>query len=217
MARSAVLAVLLLLLTPACATVPDDAYFPRPGERDTVTVATILHRVAEAGGDDPARYSFAFVRTPDVSAYTAEPATFYFTEGLARQPPAVMEALIGGQVAHELLGHTGQRRALSLSLGAGFTVLGVLLPGAGLLDFVVSPLLVRAHTREQVIAADLRTVEILRALGHEAPRRTLAAALRAAARVNGPSRGGWLASEPDLDDRLAALEPLETVVLSPPR
>jgi len=50
----------------------------------------------------------------------------------------------------------------------------------------------------------------LRAMGHEAPRRTLAAALKAAASLNGPPEGTpLLAIEPDLEDRLAALEPLE--------
>lgn len=47
-------------------------------------------------------------------------------------------------------------------------------------------------------------------MGHEAPRRTLAAALRAAGAVNGPVKGGLLATEPDLDDRLARLEPVES-------
>jgi hypothetical protein len=34
-------------------------------------------------------------------------------------------------------------------------------------------------------------------------------ALRAAAKVNGPPRGGWLSVEPAMKDRLKALEPLE--------
>ena len=37
----------------------------------------------------------------------------------------------------------------------------------------------------------------------------LAAALSAAAAVNGPATGGLLATEPPLADRLAQLEPLE--------
>jgi len=51
----------------------------------------------------------------------------------------------------------------------------------------------------------------LRSLGYQAPRRTLAAALKAAASLNGaPDGNPLLATEPDLDDRLGALEPLET-------
>jgi Zn-dependent protease with chaperone function len=200
---------LLIATSCGCATVPDRAYFPPPAAADTRVLATTLYRVASAAGDDPTRYSFALIGTRDVSAFTADDATFYFSEGLARQPAAVVDALVAHEVAHELLGHRGQRRALSLGLTAGFTVLGVVVPGAGLLDLVVSPLVVRAYTRDQEIAADLKAADLLGLMGHEAPRRVLAAALQAAVKVNGRPQGGWLATEPGIEERLAALEPLE--------
>jgi len=88
------LASVLLLACTSCATVPDRAYFP-PAERDATRVlATTLYRVAAAAGDDPARYSFAMIATGDVSAFTAEDATFYFSEGLARQPAPVVDATV---------------------------------------------------------------------------------------------------------------------------
>ncbi|HET7340323.1 MAG TPA: M48 family metalloprotease [Methylomirabilota bacterium] len=199
----------LALACAACATVPDRAYFPPPGREETRLLAGVLYRVASAAGDDPARYSFALVGTRDVSAFTAEDATFYFSEGLAHQPPPVVDALVAHEVAHELLGHRGQRRALSLGLSAGFTVLGVAVPGASLLDLVVNPLIIRAYTRDQEIAADLKAADLLGLMAYPTPRRTLADALRAATKVNGPPPGGWLATEPALEERLAALEPLE--------
>jgi Zn-dependent protease with chaperone function len=201
--------VTLLAATAGCATVPERAYYPNPADPETRTVAETLWRAARASSEDPAHYSFALIRSSDVSAYTVDDATFYFTQGLARQPARVVDALVAHEVAHELLGHVGQRRALALSLGAGFTVLGFAVPGAGLIDFVANPLIVRAFTREQEIAADTRAVEILRDMGHEAPRRSMVEALRAAAKVNGTPRGGWLSPEPALKDRLKALEPLE--------
>ena len=207
--------VLLAALAPACASaVPERAYFPPPGGPDTAPLSTTLWRAAHAAGDDPARYSFALIRARDVSAFTADDAVFYFSEGLARQAPDVRDALVAHEVAHEVLGHIGHRRALSLSLSAGFTVMGVVVPGLGLLDLLVNPLIVRAYSRDQELAADIKAAEILRAMGHEAPRRTLAGALREAAKVNGPPRGGWLSPEPDLADRLAALEPLEPADLA---
>ncbi len=198
----------LVLVSTACASFPDGAYFPG-GRPETAAISHALYRAARAAGDDPGRYSFALVRTRAVSAHAADDATFYFSEGLTRQPASHLEALVAHEVAHEVLGHAGQRRAVSLSLSAGFTVLGLVVPGLSLLDFVVNPLVVRAFTRDQEIAADLKAVEILRSMGHESPRRTLADALRAAAAANGPSRSGLLATEPDLADRLTALEPLE--------
>src|SRR3989449_1109334 len=199
----------LLLMVTGCATVAERAYYPNPADPETRVLAEALWRAAKAASDDPGEYSFAMIRSNDVSAYTVEDATFYFTQGLARQPAKVIDALVAHEVAHELLGHIGERRALSLSLGAGFTMLGFAFPGVSLLDFVANPLIVRAFTRDQEIAADLKAVEILRDMGYESPRRAMAEALRAAAKVNGPARGGWLATEPSLEDRLSRLEPLE--------
>ena len=201
----------LVLACAACASAPDRAYFPSPRQPETAIVSERLYRAARAAGDDPARYSFALIKTRAVIAYSTDDATFYFSEGLARQPAQVVDALVAHEVSHEVLGHAGKRRVLSLSLSAGFTVLGVVIPGAGLVDLLVNPLIVRAFTRDQEIAADLRAVEILRTMGLPTPRRALADALRAAAAVNGPPRGGLLAPEPDLADRVAALEPLEPI------
>jgi Zn-dependent protease with chaperone function len=213
MRRAAVLAVLVVLS--ACATWPDRAYFPNPADAQTRVLAEALYRAARYGSEEPERYSFAMIRTAEVRAETGEDATFYFSEGLARQPARVVDALVAHEVAHELLGHVGQRRTLSLSVTGGFAVLGVVVPGLGLLDLVANPLIVRAHTREQELTADRRAVEILRDMGYAAPRRVLTEALREAAAVNGAPERGPMASEPELALRLAALEPLEALTLGP--
>jgi len=207
--RAAVL-IVLLVVAAGCAAAPDGAYFPEPADPATRMLTHVLYRAAAAAGDDPTRYSFALVASRDVAAYSADDATFYFTEGLARQPRVVVEALVAHFVGDEGLGHAGQRRALSMSLRAGFTVLGFVVPGAGLLDLALNPLIVRAFTRDQEIAADLKAVQLLAAMGHAEPRLTMANALRAAHAINGNPRGGLLAAEPGLDDRLGALAPLET-------
>lgn len=203
MIRAALL-VAIVVLAGGCAGLDERAYYP-PAGPSTRALAETLYRAASAAGDDPHRYSFALIATRDVTAYSVDDATFYFSEGLLRQPPDVVDAIVARQVAHDVLGHAGQRRALTWSLTAGFTMLGVMVPGASLLDFALNPLIVRAFTRDQVIAADLRSIEILRMMGHAAPQSTLARALRAAHAVNGAPRGGLLAAEPTLDERLAAL------------
>ncbi|HTG10520.1 MAG TPA: hypothetical protein VK746_06960, partial [Candidatus Eisenbacteria bacterium] len=83
----------------------------------------------------------------------------------------------------------GTRRKLSLSLTASFGALGIFAPGAGLLDFVVNPLVVRAFGRHQELQADQKAVEILRAMGHATPRRSLASNPSRPSR----SRGTWAA------------------------
>jgi Zn-dependent protease with chaperone function len=196
----------------ACASTPEGTYYAAPGDPATAQMAHILHRAAIASGDDPQRYGFAFIKSPTAAAYSDEDATFYFTDGLMRLPAPIIEAVVAHEVAHEVLGHVGTRRKLSLSLTASFGALGLIAPGAGLLDFVVNPLVVRAFGRHQELQADQKAVEILRAMGHPAPRRALATALEAVARHTPKEREGLeglLATHPTLDDRLAALTPLE--------
>ena len=181
---------------------PSGAYYPDPRERRTAALAQTLYRAARAIGDDPTRYSFALVQTDQVTALSAPDTVFYFSEGLAAQPRAYQEALVAQAVAHEALEHEYTRRSVSLGISVGFTAIGI----------VVNPLVVRASSRDQELAADLKALAILTAMGHPAPRRVLAAALAAAARVNSPSKI-WapLAEQPELAGRLAALEPLEAL------
>lgn len=201
----------VMLLLAGCAGVPTGAYFPSPTHPDTLKVSHALYKAAAAAGDDPANYSFALVASPQVQAWSAEDATLYVTDGLARMPVEVVEPLIAHEVAHEVLGHLGRKRALSLSITAGFSLLGIFIPGASLGDLVVNPLVTRAYSREHELEADARAVEILQAMGYKAPRRALWLALEAADARNGKTKeqGGVLATHPRMAERLAALQPIE--------
>ena len=206
-------ALVLLVLVGGCSSVPEGAYLPGLSQPATVAVAQSLYRVAQAADDDPARYSFGLIKTDEATAYSTEDATFYFSDGLARLPIRIVEPIVAHEVAHEVLRHSGVRRNLSLSISAGFTVLGVVFPGAGFIGFFVNPLVVRAFNREQELSADAKGVEILRSMGYEAPRRVLASALTAVDRANGsPQEDPLLATEPPLAARLKALGPLEPSV-----
>lgn len=200
-----------MLLLAGCAGVPSGAYFPAPTHPDTLKVSHALYKAAAAAGDDPARYTFALVASPQVQAWSAEDATFYVTDGLAHMPVHVLEPLIAHEVAHEVLGHLGKKRALSLSITAGFSLLGVFIPGASLGDLVVNPLVARAYSREHELEADARAVEILQVMGYKTPRRALWLALQAADARNGKigEQGGVLATHPRMAERLAALQPIE--------
>src|ERR671922_863623 len=96
------LLLVAVLVTTGCAGLEQRAYYP-PNTTSTHALAETLYRTARAAGDDPARYSFALLATRDVSAYSADDATFYFSEGLTSQPQAVIEALLAHEVAHEVL------------------------------------------------------------------------------------------------------------------
>lgn len=208
--RSALIGCLLLALA-GCASVPGGTYFPALNHPDSLKVSHALYRAAVAAGDDPAQYTFALVASPQLQAWSDANATFYVTDGLAKMPASMVEPVIAHEVAHWVLGHTGKRRALSFSITTGFAIVGVLVPGSSLADFVVNPLIVRAFSRGQEKEADARAVEILRAMGYTAPRRTLWLALQATDARNGKmdESGGLLATHPPMAERLAALEPLE--------
>jgi len=204
--------VLGLTLMTGCAGLPPGTYYPDPRDPNTTRVATTLYRAASAAGDDPKRYSFAFVRTQHPVAYTDEDATFYVSDGLAAMPMPVLEAVIAQAVAHEVLDHVGTRRRMSAGMTGGFSLAGFFVPGVGMLDFMINPLIVRAFSRQQDLDADKRAVEILRTMGDPTPRRSLAAALRAmdAAPVKSQEgSGGVLDTRPTLRARLDVLEPLE--------
>jgi len=218
MLRSLALVAVLAAAT-GCALIPpshpDLAYYPAPRDPAAARISQTLCRAAQAVNDDPEHYSFAMIRTPMVTAFAGDDATFYFSDGLARLPQRHLDALVAQQVAHDVLGHTPKRRSVSLLITAGFATLGIFVPGGGMADFVVNPLVVRAYSRKQELDADQRTIEILRDMGHSAPRQALAGALRAAAAVNPPAspfiEQRILARTPNLEDRLAALEPLEAM------
>ncbi len=204
--------VLGLTLMTGCAGLPAGTYYPDPRDSNTPRVATTLYRTASAAGDDPKRYSFAFIRTQHPVVYTDEDATFYVSDGLAAMPMPVLEAVIAQAVAHEVLDHVGTRRRMSAGMTGGFSLAGFFVPGVGMLDFMVNPLIVRAFSRQQNLDADKRAVEILRTMGDPTPRRSMAAALRAmddAPVKSQEGRGGMLDTRPTLRARLDALEPLE--------
>jgi Zn-dependent protease with chaperone function len=213
MSSWAIVSVLgLTLLMSSCVGLPAGTYYPEPRDPNTARVATTLYRAASAAGDDPTRYTFAFIRTRHPVVYTDEDATFYISDGLAAMPMPVLEGTIAQAVAHEVLDHVGTRRRMSAGMTGGFSIAGFFVPGVGMLDYMVNPLVVRAFSRKQELDADRRAVEILRTLGDPTPRRTLAAAMLAtdAAPVKSQEgSGSMLDTRPTLRARLAALEPLE--------
>ena len=202
----------LAILAAGCAGLPAGTYYPAANDPNTLRVANVLHRAAVAAGDDPARYTFTLIKTRQPAAFTDEDATFYVSDGLAQMPTPVLQAMIAHEVAHEVLDHVGTRRRMAVGMTGGFSAAGFFMPGVGLLDLLVNPLVVRAFSRKQELEADRRAVEILRDMGDPTPRRSLAQALRAvdAAPVRSQEgEGGALDIRPSLSERLSALEPFE--------
>ena len=73
--------------------------------------------------------------------------------------------IMAHEVAHCKLNHVQKKAGLSLGISAIFTVAGVFVPGAGLLDYAVNPLATSAYSRSQETDADILAVDALKKLG----------------------------------------------------
>lgn len=206
--RRALLVAVVVVLAAGCATMPAGTYAPAKSPNRTV-VAQSFHRAIQAAGEDPARYSFYLFDSRDVSvSRSGRGDVFYFSDGFAALPPRPMDALMAREMAHEVLGHPVRRNIVQYTITGAFVALGAVVPGLGVIDFIVNPIVVRAFTRQQEIDADVKAVEVLRAMGYDAPRRALIEGLRAAQGTRRAS-GGLYATTPSLEDHLAAIGPLE--------
>jgi len=206
--RRALLIAVVVVLAAGCATMPAGTYSPAKSPNRTV-VAQSFYRALQAAGDDPAHYSFFLFNSREVSvSRSGRGDVFYFSDGFAALPPRAMDALMAREVAHEVLGHSVRRNIVQYSITGAFMALGAVVPGLGVIDFIVNPIVVRAFTRQQEIDADVKAVEVLRAMGYEAPRRVLVEGLRAAPGTRRDS-GGLYATTPSFEDHLAAIGPLE--------
>ncbi len=73
--------------------------------------------------------------------------------------------IMAHEVAHCKLNHVQKQAGLSLGISAIFTVVGVLVPGAGFLDYAVNPSATSAYSRLQKTDADILAVAVLKKLG----------------------------------------------------
>src|SRR2546430_1779978 len=105
--RALLVIVAVAAWSAGCASLPVGTYYPSPADPNTVRVAHILHRAAVAAGDDPTRYSFAFIKSQHAAAYTDEDATFYITDGLARLPTPGLDAPVADAVPHQFSIYVG--------------------------------------------------------------------------------------------------------------
>jgi predicted Zn-dependent protease len=110
------------------------------------------------------------------------------------------------EIAHQDLGHVAKAQVL----GAGLNILAAglqqMFPAAGALAPVAGELVARGYGRTEEYAADRHGVDILRRAGYS--KDTMLNSLNWIRRVSGDSGGGFLATHPALDDRIATIQKL---------
>ena len=120
-------------------------------------------------------YRIAIADNEGVNAFTTMPQTddtgkniylIVFLRGtLSIFDDEELTFIMAHEVAHCKLNHVGKKAGLSLGISAIFTVAGVFVPGAGLLDYAVNPLATSAYSRSQETDADILAVNTLKKLG----------------------------------------------------
>lgn len=143
----------------------------------------IYNRITEIGikvimavdPENQKNYKIAIAKENGVNAFTTMPQTddtgksiylIVFLSGtVSIFDDEELTFIMAHEVAHCKLNHVQKKAGLSLGISAIFTVAGVFVPGASLLDYAVNPLATSAYSRSQETDADILAVSTLKKLG----------------------------------------------------
>ena len=142
---------------------------------------------------------------PSINAANAGNGEFFVTAGLLQKAnDGQLTAILAHEVAHEDLGHVAKAKALGAGLNISMVILDQIIPGSGALTPIAGTLVARAYSRQEEYAADRHGAELLERTGHSKQLMidTLAWLIQAA----GSDSGGFFATHPGTEDRIAALK-----------
>jgi predicted Zn-dependent protease len=145
---------------------------------------------------------------PDINAANGGGGDFYVTTGLLkRASDDQLRAILAHEVAHADLGHVAKSQALATGLGIGIGLLDQLFPGTGAFTPIAGQLVANGYSRTEEFEADAHGVMILRRAGYDG--RTLMANTLTWLKQGGDGTGGgFFATHPATDDRIAAVRRL---------
>lgn len=154
----------------------------------------------------PDTWKLGVIKSEKVNAFNMGGGKFFVTEGLLRIPFEEQDAALAHEVGHEVMGHVGKRQAASAITTGVFVVIGAFIPGAGLLNHVVNPLVVAAYSKEQELEADSIAVYLLQSsYNDKAAGKRLQNLLSRFQRQKGASDGGLFATHPHPEERIAEI------------
>ena len=142
---------------------------------------------------------------PSINAANAGNGEFLVTTGLLQKANDVqLTAILAHEVAHEDLGHVAKAQALGTGLNIGVVILDQILPGSGALTPIAGALVARAYSRKEEYAADSHGAELLERTGRS--KQIMIDTLTWLIQQAGPDSGGFFATHPGTEDRIAALK-----------
>ena len=139
-----------------------------------------------------------------VNAASAGDGQFIVTTGLLRKAnDQQLAGVLAHEMAHDDLGHVAKAQRLETGLAIGMVILDQIIPGTGQLTPVASTLITRAYGRQEEYQADAHGAEILQRAGYSP--KVMEETLTWLLQTEGASGGGFFATHPATDDRIAAL------------
>jgi len=146
----------------------------------------------------------SMINQSEINAGNAGGCQFLVTAGLLQQAnDDQLRGVLAHEIAHQDLGHVARAQVLNAGLGVGAALLERFFPGSSALTPIAGTLIARGYGRTEEYAADRHGVDILRRAGY--PAEIMVDTLNWLRGISGDAGGGFLATHPAIDERIAAL------------
>jgi predicted Zn-dependent protease len=148
--------------------------------------------------------SVGLINDPQINAANAGSGRFFVTTGLLEQAnDSRLLAVLAHEIAHEDLNHVAKAQVRAAGLGIGAALIEQIFPGSGQVVPLAGELVTRKYSRDEEYAADHHGVELLERAGYN--KQVMIDGLTWLMQVSGDSGGGFFATHPGTQDRIAAL------------
>jgi predicted Zn-dependent protease len=152
----------------------------------------------------PNEVRISLLNQSEINAGNAGGCQFLVTAGLLQQAnDDQLRGVLAHEIAHQDLGHVARAQVLNAGLGVGAALLERFFPGSSALTPIAGTLIARGYGRTEEYAADRHGVDILRRAGY--PAEIMVDTLNWLRGMSGDGGGGFLATHPAIDERIAAL------------
>jgi predicted Zn-dependent protease len=139
-----------------------------------------------------------------VNAGSAGQGQYIVTTGLLRKAnDQQLAGVLAHEVAHDDLRHVAKAQRLQTGLAIGTIILDQIFPGSGQIAPVAGTLIASAYGRNEEYQADAHGAELLKRAGYSP--KVMEQTLTWLMNTEGGSEGGFFATHPATDDRIAAL------------
>src|SRR5262245_25796413 len=139
-----------------------------------------------------------------INAGSAGEGQYIVTTGLlSKANDQQLAGVLAHEVAHDDLGHVAKAQRLETGPDVGTVILAQIFPGSGAITPVAGTLISRAYGRNEEYQADAHGAELLKRAGY--PPKVMEETLTWLLNTEGTSGGGFFATHPATDDRIAAL------------